>query len=119
MYTELREIEMVLNERPDILELMKLVKDRPEVIEELNSTLRGSEVMNYIKIDFNDVEGYDKLSDIAKKTFERVYKAHNSSQGNDYKERYIPVRVKEHKDHLEVHFKDGEWLHYTSSGEWY
>lgn len=41
MYTELREIEMVLNERPDILELIKLVKDKPEVIEELNSTLRG------------------------------------------------------------------------------
>ena len=41
MYTELREIEKVLNERPDILELIKLVKDKPEVIEELNSTLRG------------------------------------------------------------------------------
>lgn len=41
MNTEIKEVEKVLNERPDILELMELVKDRPEVIEELNSTLRG------------------------------------------------------------------------------
>lgn len=39
--TEIKEVEKVLNERPDILELIKLVKDKPEVIEELNSTLRG------------------------------------------------------------------------------
>lgn len=75
--------------------------------------------MNYIKIDFNDVEGYDKLSDDAKKVFERVYKAHNSAQGNDYKEKYIPTSVKEHKDHLKVKFKNDVWLHYLPNGSWY
>jgi hypothetical protein len=81
--------------------------------------MKGVRSMNYIKIDFNEVEGYNKLSDDAKKVFERVYKAHNSAQGNDYKEKYIPTSVKEHKEYLEVHFKDGEWLHYTANGEWY
>lgn len=75
--------------------------------------------MSYIKVDFSTVEGYNKLSDDAKEVFERVYKAHNSIQGNDYKEKYIPVKVEDHEDYLKVNFEDGEWLHYTANGEWY
>lgn len=74
---------------------------------------------SYIEIDFNDVEGYDKLSDTAKEVFERVYKTHNSTQGNEYKNGYIPISVKDNNDYLEVHFNNGSWLHFTANGEWY
>ena len=81
--------------------------------------MKGVRSMNYIKIDFNEVEGYNKLSDIAKKTFERVYKAHNSAQGNKYKSDYIPTSVKDKDEYLEVYFTNGSWLHYAANGEWY
>lgn len=73
----------------------------------------------YIEIDFNKVKGYQNLTEQAKEIFQKVYKVHNSSQGIDYKERYIPQSVKEHKEYLEVHFKGGEWLHYLPNGTWY
>lgn len=73
----------------------------------------------YIEIDFNQVEGYDKLSDTAKKVFERVYKQHNATQGMDYKEKYIPTSVTEYKDHLKVKFQGDFWLHYLPDGTWY
>ncbi len=74
---------------------------------------------NYISIDFNKVKGFNKLSDSAKEVFMRVYKCHNSCQGAKYKEDCIPVKVKEHKSYIEVHFKNGEWLHYSPTGTWY
>lgn len=75
--------------------------------------------MNYIEIDFEKVKGYGKLSDPAKELFERIYKKHNSGHGLDYKKDWIPVKVKEHKTYLKVHFKNGEWLHYSPNGTWY
>lgn len=75
--------------------------------------------MNYMEIEFTKVKGYEKLSQAAKNLFERVYKQHNSCQGLDYKKNWIPVKVKEHKHYLEVHFKNKEWLHYLPNGEWY
>lgn len=74
--------------------------------------------MNYIEIDFNKVKGYNNLSDPAKSVFKRVYTAHNASHGSEYKEKWIPVKVTEHKDHLKVYFKNGEWLHYRPYGSW-
>lgn len=74
--------------------------------------------MNYIKIDFSKVKGYNQMSEKAKKHFERVYKAHNSIVGNEYKEDWEPIKVKEHENFIEVHFKNGEWLHYYSNGTW-
>jgi len=74
--------------------------------------------VNYIQIDFNEVKGYNKLSEPAKHVFERVYKQHNACQGLDYKEKWIPTKVIEHKKYLEVHFDD-EWLHYLPNGTWY
>lgn len=75
--------------------------------------------MNYIDIDFNTVKGYSSLSEPAKRLFERVYKVHNSCHGIDYKAEWVPVRVKEHRKYLEVHFKNGEWLHYLPDGTWF
>ncbi|MEY8416343.1 hypothetical protein AAK964_08575 [Tissierella praeacuta] len=74
--------------------------------------------MNYIEIDFNKVKGYNKLSEGAKKFFEMMYKKHNSVHGLDYKKNWLPSKVKEHKTYIEVHFNNGEWLHYYSNGTW-
>lgn len=75
--------------------------------------------MSYIEIDFEKVKGYSKLSDAAKRLFQIVYKKHNSAQGVEYKEDWKPVKVKEHRKYLEVHFKNRQWLHYTPKGTWY
>ncbi len=74
--------------------------------------------MNYIQIDFEKVKGFNKLSDQARDLFRSVYVRHNSGQGMDYKEDWTPKKVKEHGGHLEVHFNNGEWLHYYPNGTW-
>lgn len=74
--------------------------------------------MNYVEIDFNDVKGYNKLSQPAKNLFEWTYKSHNSGQGLDYKKDWIPIKVKERKTFIEVHFANGKWLHYFPGGTW-
>lgn len=73
----------------------------------------------FVEIDFNKVEGFDKLSEPAKKLFERMYKRNNAAQGLDYKIRWIPKTVIEHRTFLEVHFTGKEWLHWCFNGEWY
>lgn len=70
-------------------------------------------------LDYNNIKGYDNLSDTAKRVFKRVHKAHNLAQGNEYKNDYIPISVKDNNDYLEVHFNNGSWLHFTANGEWY
>lgn len=75
--------------------------------------------MNYIDICFQDIEGWNEISVKAEEVFKRVYKLHNSCQGTDYKKEWIPVKVKEHKKYLEVHFANGGWLHYLPNGTWY
>lgn len=75
--------------------------------------------MNYLKIDYGEVKGYETLSENGKELFKSVYQVHNAGQGNDYKSEWIPVKVKEHRTHIEVHFKNGEWLHYLPNGTWY
>ena len=74
--------------------------------------------MNYIDIDFEKVTGFNKLSEAAKELFKSVYKRHNSGQGTDYKKDWTPKKVKEHRTHIQVHFKNGEWLHYYPNGTW-
>lgn len=73
---------------------------------------------NYNDIDFAKVKGYNKLSDQAKVLFVETYRTHNSGQGLEYKEDWEPIKVKEHLSYLEVHFKNGEWLHYYINGTW-
>ncbi len=73
----------------------------------------------YVEIDFNKVKGFDELSDIAKELFRTLYKEHNSAQGLDYKIKFIPKSVKEHKEYLEVHFNKSNWLHWLPNGQWY
>lgn len=73
----------------------------------------------FVEIEYNKVKGYDKLSEPAKKLFQIMYKRHNACQGLDYKIRWIPKSVIEHKTHLEVHFTGKDWLHWCPNGEWY
>jgi len=81
--------------------------------------------MNYIEIDFNKVKGFNKLTQEQQELFKSVYKLHNSCQGNDYKEKWIPILViwvKENSakySYLKVVFKNGEWLHYTQRKDWH
>ena len=49
------------------------------------------------------IKGYDKLSDGAKKIFDKVYFCHQNAVGD--KAAWTAIRVKEHRYHLEVHFK--------------
>ena len=73
----------------------------------------------YLEIDFTKVKGFDKLNHEQQELFIETYKLHNSIQGHEYKEDYIPVSVKSEKDYLKVVFQNGEWLHYTQKGDWY
>lgn len=75
--------------------------------------------MNYIEIDFDKVKGFNKLTPGQQKLFIETYKLHNSIQGSEYKEDYVPVSVKWENGYLKVVFKNGIWLHYTQKGEWY
>lgn len=75
--------------------------------------------MNYLEIDFTKVKGFNKLTAEQQKLFIETYKLHNSIQGNDYKEDYIPVSVKSEKDYIKVVFQNGEWLHYLKNRTWY
>lgn len=86
---------------------------------QLQRLQKGGFKLNYIEIDFLKVKGYDKLSKTGKELFERVYKRHNSCQGLDYKEDWVPVSVTEERTHLIVLFKNKEWLHYLPDGSWY
>lgn len=72
----------------------------------------------YERIDFTKVKGFNQLSAPAKNLFEAVYKRHNAGLGSEYKKEYKPVKVKEHTSYIEVHFSNGEWLHYYPNGTW-
>lgn len=96
---------------------------RDSVIKRFEEKHKGYKLINegdsfFVDIDFKKVNGFDKLSEPAKKLFEIMYKRHNAVQGLDYKVRWIPKSVKEHKTHLEVHFTGKDWLHYYANGEW-
>lgn len=75
--------------------------------------------MNFIKIDFSKVKGYNNLSDKDKKIFRDTYEIHNSIHGLDYKEEWIPEFVEPYGETLKVVFRNGKWLHYTKNNEWY
>lgn len=74
--------------------------------------------MNYIEIKFEEIKGYDKLSEVSKKFFKKVYKLHNSIIGLEYKNNWIPIKVIERTTYLKVYFKNGEYLNYYINGTW-
>lgn len=70
-----------------------------------------------MNIDYLKVKGYERLSAAARKVFHHVDKLHTNAVED--KAAWTPVKVKEHRDHIEVHFKNGKWLHYLPNGRWY
>lgn len=72
-----------------------------------------------MNIKLKEIKGFEKLSLAGKKVFLSTLGKHYEHLSDESKEKYRPVKVKEHKDYIEVHFSSGEWLHYTASGEWY
>jgi len=81
--------------------------------------------VSYVEIDFNAVEGFNKLTPEQQSLFIDTYKKHNSLVGSEYKEEWQPVKVAWVKEspsrysYLKVEFKNGDWLHYTQKGDWY
>lgn len=81
--------------------------------------------MNYIEINYNEVDGFTLLTKEQQTLFISTYKRHNSGVGHEYKEDFTPVKVewvKEKPDlysYLKVTLQNGDWLHYTQKGEWY
>lgn len=73
--------------------------------------------MESINMNYLDIKGYDKLSLKAKQIFDRVDRKHTQCVEN--KAAWTPVRVKERETNIEVHFKNGKWLHYMPNGTWY
>lgn len=70
-----------------------------------------------LNIDYLKVKGFEKLSPKAQQLFQHIDRNHTACVRD--KAAWTPVKVKERKDHLEVHFKNGEWLHYSPNGSWY
>lgn len=70
-------------------------------------------------MDLNNIKGFNKLTEQAKAVFIRVYANHRSAVGNEYKDGWTAIAVKERRKGVEVIFKNGEWLHYTPNGTWY
>ena len=76
------------------------------------------ELNKHLEINFEEIKGYKKLSENAKKLFENTYKKHNAMLGMESKKRWIPKKVQENSKFLRVDFKNGEWLHYYANGTW-
>lgn len=64
-----------------------------------------------------EIEGYEKLSPLGKKVFDRTHEAHKKVV--DDESAWQVVRVKERKKYIEVHFSNEKWLHYMPNGQWY
>jgi hypothetical protein len=67
----------------------------------------------------DNVKGFNKLTPEQQAQFIKTHQRHQSGVGNDYKEGWTPVSVRPLGRNLQVTFKNGEWLHYTPTGDWY
>ncbi|MDQ0254895.1 hypothetical protein J2S74_002277 [Evansella vedderi] len=71
------------------------------------------------------VKGFNKLSESHKKLFMRVYLAHLSAMGTDFRQKYLPDNLKSikwvpEKNCFHVFWHgDTEWFHYDTRGCWY
>ena len=69
------------------------------------------------KVNYNQITGFNQLSEKAKELLIETNKRHRAGVGTNYKDKYIPVKVEEHNKKLKVYFKD-TWLHYYPNGTW-
>ena len=66
-----------------------------------------------------NIKGFKKLTPDQQQLLISTHKRHLASVGNDYKLGHTPIEVKRGGKGLIVKFRNGEWLHYTPSGDWY
>jgi len=70
-------------------------------------------------MNYENIKGFNKLTLEQQQNFIATHKRHLAAVGNDYKLGYTPMGIKPAGKSLMVKFQNGEWLHYTASGEWY
>lgn len=63
------------------------------------------------------IRGFSNLKKNHQQLFIRVHAAHQKCVENQAA--WQPTSVRWMKDFLKVTFANGEWLHYTPTGEWY
>ena len=66
-----------------------------------------------------NVKGFSRLTLEQQELLLKTNAKHKAVVGNDYKDDWTPVSVSLLGNNLKVTFKNGEWLHYTKSGNWY
>lgn len=67
---------------------------------------------------FENIPGFNELSEPAKQKFISVFILHQDRVGKEEKANWKPVKVIEARKHIEVHFQNGEWLHYYPDKTW-
>lgn len=70
-------------------------------------------------MEFESIKGYSKLTIAQQLIFQDVLKSHQASMSRIVREGYTPVSVEWMGTFFKVKFKNGIWLHYTPTGEWY
>ena len=64
-----------------------------------------------------NIKGFNELSTYAQRLFKETNQKH--LEAVEDKASWTPIKVKEHQNHIGVHFKNGTWLHYLPDGTWY
>ncbi|WZL82653.1 hypothetical protein QBE53_05955 [Vallitaleaceae bacterium 9-2] len=67
---------------------------------------------------FENIPGFNELSEPAKKKFISTCIVHQNSLKKEQKAGWKPIRVVEAKNHIKVHFYNGEWLNYYPNNSW-
>lgn len=67
------------------------------------------------KIVYENIKGFSRMSEKAQDFFKMMYQKHMKSIERDQLD-WVPVKVVERSNHIEVHFTNGEWLHYWANG---
>jgi hypothetical protein len=71
-----------------------------------------------VEINYFEIKGFGKMSKAAQEHFMKTYKKQTETMSQKEKLNWIPGRVKEYLDCIEVYFTSGEWLHYYADGTW-
>ncbi|OEH86220.1 hypothetical protein BHU72_11840 [Desulfuribacillus stibiiarsenatis] len=73
-------------------------------------------------MNYKNVKGFIKLTREQQQVLISTHTKHQSILGMDQKYGYTPVEVKaasKLNSSVIVKFQNGEWMHYTASGDWY
>lgn len=66
-----------------------------------------------------EIKGFERLTPEQQQLLISVNARHKAGVGNDCKDGWTPVKVKPISGFLKVNFKNGDWLYYTQSGDWF